>query len=71
MPRPPNNFLVHEFTSDGVPIHLDDEGHQMIGFYYQFTWEGGAGVFGKLVGPYSQTTEVEFAAWQAFDNKDY
>lgn len=71
MPKPPDNFLVHEFTLNGTPVHFDEEGDPMIGFYYQFTWLGELELFGALIGPYQHSTEVEFAAWQAFDNKDY
>lgn len=54
--------LIHEFEKH-KPVVLDDEGDQMLGFYYQF---GTA----SLIGPFKHRDEVESAAQRAFATND-
>lgn len=61
--------LIHEFTSAGTII-VDDEGDQMLGFYYQFA-VGEQQALTGLIGPYSKRTDVERAAQAAFDRGDF
>lgn len=60
---------IHEFEPSGPP-YFDDDGDQMIGFYYQWLDENDD-VVGGLVGPYSYQDMVERAASKAFDRKDF
>lgn len=62
------NALIHEFDAAKSPI-LDEEGDQMVGFYYQFTDEVDVPVTG-LVGPYKWKRDCEAAAKRAFKNQD-
>lgn len=54
--------LIHEFEANKQPV-LDDDGDQMIGFYYQFD-------NASLIGPFKHRKEVEVAAQRAFDTND-
>lgn len=62
------NALIHEFDVAKPPI-LDDDGDQMVGFYYQFTDDADLPVTG-LVGPYKWRRDCEKAAIRAFNTKD-
>ena len=63
------NIMIHEFVPTGPP-RFDDEGDQMLGFYYQFTDEAEEPI-NQLVGPYGDHREVERAAMRAFSNGDF
>jgi hypothetical protein len=61
--------LIHEFKSTDTII-TDDDGDQMLGFYYQFA-VGEEQALTGLVGPYNRRTDVEKAAQVAFDSGDF
>lgn len=65
----PHNIMIYEFLPEGIPHH-DDEGDQMLGFYYQFTDHEDQPV-SDLIGPYSQGCDVERAAVRALRSKDF
>lgn len=60
---------IHEFEPSGPPF-FDDEGDQMIGFYYQWLDENDDPISG-LIGPYSGQVMVEQAASRAFARRDF
>lgn len=64
-----SQILIHEFIPSG-PITYDDEGSQMLGFYYQFTDDQDQPVT-TLIGPYNDKSHVERAANRAFKSRDY
>ena len=64
-----HSINIHEFTPSDAP-HYDDEGEEMIGFYYQFIDTDDEPV-SAMIGPYINKTEVEKAATRAFHSKDY
>ena len=64
------NILIHEFDVSATPVFYDDEGDQMIGFYFQFTDEDDNPVSG-LFGPYGYGKAAERAAMRAYQLKDY
>lgn len=66
----PANVMIHEFEPSTAPIHFDDEGDQLLGFYYQFT-DAGDQPLGDLIGPYSVNTDAERAAMRAFNSNDF
>lgn len=66
---PASFALIHEFKSTGTII-MDDEGDQMLGFYYQFA-VGEEQALTGLIGPYSKRTDVERAAQAAFERGDF
>jgi hypothetical protein len=63
------NALIHEFNKQGPPI-MDDDGDQMLGFYYQFTDAEDHAIAG-LIGPYRKRVEAEHAARRAFEAHDF
>lgn len=63
------NALIHEFNKEG-PIITDDDGDQMLGFYYQFTDAEDIAIAG-LIGPFNRRAEAEKAAQRAFEVRDY
>jgi hypothetical protein len=65
----PHSILIHEFTPSSMP-HYDDEGDEMVGFYYQIIDINKEPV-SDLIGPYSCDKMVENAARRAFKLKDY
>lgn len=60
---------IHEFEPSGPP-YFDDEGDQMIGFYYQWLDENNDPI-SELIGPYHYQDQVELAATKAFARKDF
>lgn len=60
---------IHEFEASGMP-YFDDDGDQMIGFYYQWL-DVDDNPIGGLIGPYSHQEAVESAATRAFKHKDF
>jgi hypothetical protein len=66
----PFNILIHEFDAQALPIYLDHDGDQMIGFYYQFTDEDDQPLSG-LVGPYRYDQDAQKAAMKAYKCKDF
>lgn len=60
---------IHEFEPSGPP-YFDEEGDQMIGFYYQWLDESDDPI-GRLIGPYRYQDQVERAAEKAFHRRDY
>ena len=67
MPKP-HNILIHEFEPVIPPI-VDDDGDEMLGFYYQFTDEAEEPI-SALIGPYRYSTAAEKAAIRAFKRRD-
>ena len=65
----PCNILIHRFDID-KPAYLDDEGDQMVGFYYQLTDLEDKPIT-TVIGPYSHNTDAERAALHAFRSKDF
>ena len=63
------NALIHEFDA-AKPAILDDDGDQMVGFYYQFT-DVNEQPIGGLIGPYKRKPDCVKAAKRAFKTKDY
>lgn len=63
------NALIHEFNTDG-PVTVDDDGDQMLGYYYQFTDIDDVAIAG-LIGPYLRRAEAEQAAQRAFEIRDF
>lgn len=68
MPQP-HNILIHEFSPTGL-AHFDDEGDQMLGFYFQITDKDDEPI-SEMIGPYVHKWLVEPAARKAFDNRDF
>lgn len=66
----PSSVMIHEFEANKLPVHLDDEGEQMIGFYFQFV-DGANRPLGGLVGPYGHNGAAEEAAQHAFNKRDF
>lgn len=66
----PHSVMIHEFHASGIPIHLDDEGDQMVGFYFQFTDEDDQPV-SDMIGPYKHNKAAEHAALRAFNTRDF
>lgn len=66
----PHNIMIHEFHPTSLPVYIDDEGDQMIGFYFQFTDEDDKPV-SAMIGPYSHNKHAEKAALRAFNTKDF
>ncbi len=66
---PACNALIHEFDAAKPPV-FDEDGDQMIGFYYQFIDAEDTPVTG-LVGPYGDKPACDKAARKAFATKDY
>jgi hypothetical protein len=64
------NIEIHEFDQAKLPHHFDDEGQQMIGFYYRFV-DGNDLPLGALIGPYRYNGAAEKAALKAFRLKDF
>lgn len=60
---------IHEFEPSGLP-YFDDDGDQMIGFYYQWLDEEDNPI-GGLIGPYGYQAAVERAAERAFARRDF
>lgn len=65
----PCSILIHEFEPSAAPYY-DDEGDQMLGFYFQFTDAEDQPV-SDMIGPYSYRKMVEKAALRAFKSKDF
>lgn len=65
-----HNILIHEFDPSADPPYLDDDGDQMIGFYYQFTDEDDEPL-SDLIGPYPYNGAAEKAALRAFKSNDF
>ena len=63
------NVLIHEFDPEGEPV-FDDEGDQMIGFYYQFI-DNEDNPLTDLIGPYRDNLAVERAAQAAFYRSEF
>lgn len=63
------NALIHEFVPSEMP-YFDEEGDQMLGYYYQFIDEADEPV-GQLIGPYGYEELAERAASRAFRSKDF
>lgn len=63
----PHSISIHEFEASGTPVYYDDEGDQMIGFYYQLTDQHDQPLTG-LIGPYRYKQAVEQAARKAFNS---
>lgn len=68
MPQP-HNIMIHQFVPEGTPYH-DDEGDQMLGFYFQFTDTHDQPV-SDLIGPYSKGGDAERAAVHALRTRDF
>jgi hypothetical protein len=66
----PHSITIHEFDPAGLPVYYDDEGDQMIGFYFQFT-DADDQPISNLVGPYAIKKAAEKAALRAFHTKDF
>ena len=63
------NALIHEFDKNKPPV-LDEDGDQMLGFYYQFIDAGDRPITG-LIGPYGVKQDCVDAATTAFHKHDY
>lgn len=63
------NCLIHEFDP-ALPPLFDDEGDQMLGYYFQFIDKDDNPV-GELIGPYSDSRAAEKAAQRAFTSRDF
>ncbi len=61
--------LIHEFDAKQTPC-FDDDGDQMIGFYFQFI-DGLSRPIGGLIGPYKYKLACEKAAQRAFEARDF
>jgi hypothetical protein len=66
---PATDALIHEFDPKQPPQY-DDEGDQMLGFYFQFIDTNEQPVSG-LVGPYKYRVACENAARRAFQARDF
>ena len=64
-----HSALIHEFDIKAPP-RFDDDGDQMVGFYYQFIDVNEKPVYG-LIGPYQRRVEAEHAAQRAFEQHDF
>ena len=64
-----HNIMIHEFVSSENPQY-DDEGDQLLGFYYQLTDVNNMPV-SALIGPYRLSSTVERAAIKAFNTGDF
>lgn len=67
MPQP--TILIHEFVVSGDP-RFDDEGDQMLGFYFQFADQDDQPIT-HLIGPYQRKGTAEKAAVKAFHARDF
>jgi len=63
------NALIHNFETGCTPV-FDEDGEQLLGFFYQFIDEQDLPVT-QLIGPYRDKRAVERAAQRAFNRKDY
>jgi hypothetical protein len=66
----PANLLIHNFIPSSDPIIVDEEGDEMLGFYYQFADENGKPI-SNLVGPYQHDKAAEEAALKALELNDF
>ena len=66
----PHNILIHEFDDETRFTHLDADGEQMIGFYFQFTDEDDLPLCNPI-GPYRYNKDAEKAALRAFKARDF
>ena len=66
----PANLLIHNFIPSANPILVDEDGDELLGFYYQFTDEYGVPLSG-LIGPFSRNEEAEKAALKALELNDF
>ena len=63
------HVLIHQFENFGLP-YFDDEGDQMLGFYYQLLDKNNIPI-SKLIGPYLIGPEAEKAALKAIRENDF
>lgn len=64
-----SNALIHEFDPL-LPPQFDNDGDQLIGFYFQFTDEHDLPING-LIGPYRDRERAERACKRAFVTHDF
>lgn len=64
-----HGITIHHFDKTSTPF-FDDEGDQMMDFYFQFTDPCDLPV-SPLIGPYRYRKQAEKAARRAFNTKDF
>jgi hypothetical protein len=63
------NAFIHHFGPNGPP-HFDDEGDQMVDYYYQLIDKNDDPLTG-LIGPYRWQADAESAAQRAANRRDF
>jgi hypothetical protein len=64
-----HGITIHHFDKDSPP-YFDEEGDQMMDYYYQFTDKDDQPC-SALVGPYRYRKQAEIAARHNFGKKDF